>query len=182
MSQKRKRGQTMVEMAMVAPIFFVLLTAVFDFGRAAYTWSVLGAAAREGGRVSVVNGPGALLPTDDTVINAAKNFGFGLALSGAVNGASTCTHGRTTSPLTPAPSTANTGYIYIVPASGTANSPAGGGGAQGAGCNAVVRVGPDATALKVVIVYKFVPFTPFANQFMNNGLTFTASSVMYTEY
>jgi len=179
MSRKRKRAQALVEIAMVAPMLFILLTAVFDFGRAAYTWSVLAAAAREGGRISVPNGPAAVLPTDDTVINQTRSMAFGIALTGAA-----CVHGQSSGTLTPAPATANTGYIYILPvgASTNPNSPAGTSGSVSAGCNPISTVSADATALEVVIVYRFVPFTPFASQFMNNGITMTASSVMYTEY
>ena len=45
----------MVEFALVIPIFLVLLVAVFDLGRAVFSYNSLTNAAREGARLAIVN-------------------------------------------------------------------------------------------------------------------------------
>src|SRR5436190_19629265 len=50
------RGQALVEFAFVAPIFFLLLFAIIDFGRYVYYVQVLDNAAREGARYAIVHG------------------------------------------------------------------------------------------------------------------------------
>jgi Flp pilus assembly protein TadG len=67
-SRKRRRrlgnsGQALVEFAIVAPILLLLIMGIVDFGRAFYTYYVLVDAAREGGRVAAVHGPGTTLAT-----------------------------------------------------------------------------------------------------------------------
>ncbi len=47
-------GQSLVEFAMVLPLFLVLLFALVDFGRAFYGWLVITNAAREGARAGAV--------------------------------------------------------------------------------------------------------------------------------
>jgi Flp pilus assembly protein TadG len=58
MSQRntgRHRGQALVEVALVIPIFLLLLVAVVDLGRAVFSYNSLTNAAREGARIAVVN-------------------------------------------------------------------------------------------------------------------------------
>lgn len=50
----RSRGQAMVEFALVAPILFLMLFAVVDFGRYVYTANGLNEAAREAARAGSV--------------------------------------------------------------------------------------------------------------------------------
>ena len=52
----RRRGQALVEFALVAPIFFLLLFAIIDFGRYVYYVQILNNAAREGARYAIVHG------------------------------------------------------------------------------------------------------------------------------
>src|SRR5256885_7822484 len=52
---KRNRGQAMVEFAVVIPIFLLMLIALFDFGRAVFSYNTLTNAAREGARFAIVN-------------------------------------------------------------------------------------------------------------------------------
>src|ERR1700730_1322655 len=47
---RMKRGQSLVEMAMVAPFLIMTLLMMIDCGRAAYTYATLAGAAREGAR------------------------------------------------------------------------------------------------------------------------------------
>ncbi len=59
LSQSRKRratrGQALVEMALVLPIFLLLLTGLFDLGRGVFAYNTLTNAAREGARMAIVN-------------------------------------------------------------------------------------------------------------------------------
>ena len=59
----RQRGQALAEFALVAPIFFLLLFAIIDFGRYVYYVQILNNAAREGARYAIVHGSLSLSPT-----------------------------------------------------------------------------------------------------------------------
>jgi TadE-like protein len=52
----RDRGQTLVEFAIVIPIFLTLLMGVVDFGRVVWAQSSLASAAREAARFAIVHG------------------------------------------------------------------------------------------------------------------------------
>ena len=52
----RSRGQSLVEFALVIPIFLVLLMAIVDIGRAIWAQNSVAAAAREGARYAIVHG------------------------------------------------------------------------------------------------------------------------------
>ncbi|HEX5826850.1 MAG TPA: TadE/TadG family type IV pilus assembly protein [Candidatus Limnocylindrales bacterium] len=49
------RGQALVEFALVIPIFLLVLVALFDLGRAVFSYNTLTNAAREGARMAIVN-------------------------------------------------------------------------------------------------------------------------------
>ena len=79
------RAQALVEFAIVAPIFFLILFAVIDFGRYVYYTQVLNNAAREGTRYAIVHGENGLPPTgppDDPtgadVIEVVRNYAVGV--------------------------------------------------------------------------------------------------------
>jgi hypothetical protein len=57
----RTRGQALVEFALVAPFFFILLFSIVEFGRAIYYIQILNSAAREGARYAIVHGNEATL-------------------------------------------------------------------------------------------------------------------------
>ena len=83
---KRRLGQALAEFAIVAPIFFLVLFAVIDFGRYVYYVQVLNNAAREGARYAIVHGALALPPRtgppDDPsgsrVISVVRNYATGV--------------------------------------------------------------------------------------------------------
>jgi Flp pilus assembly protein TadG len=54
-SAHRSHGQALVEFALVIPIFLLLLVALFDLGRAVFSYNTLTNAAREGARMAIVN-------------------------------------------------------------------------------------------------------------------------------
>jgi hypothetical protein len=51
----RSAGQSLVEFALILPIFVLLMLAVFDFGRGIYTYNGLSEAAREIARTAIVD-------------------------------------------------------------------------------------------------------------------------------
>jgi Flp pilus assembly protein TadG len=52
---RSRRGQALVEFALVIPIFLLVLVAIFDLGRAVFAYNTLTNAAREGARIAIVN-------------------------------------------------------------------------------------------------------------------------------
>jgi hypothetical protein len=56
----RSRGQALAEFALVAPIFFLILFSIIDFGRYVYYVQILNNAAREGARYAIVHGSNGL--------------------------------------------------------------------------------------------------------------------------
>jgi hypothetical protein len=62
-SGDRSIGQAMVEFALIAPIFFLILFSIIDFGRAVYYIQALNNAAREGARYAIVHGGNSLTPS-----------------------------------------------------------------------------------------------------------------------
>ncbi len=56
MDRRRSRGQTLVEFALVIPIFLSLLMGIADLGRVVWAYNSLASAAREGARFAIVHG------------------------------------------------------------------------------------------------------------------------------
>lgn len=54
-TRRQSRGQTMVEFALLLPIFILVLVGIFDAGRAVYAYHTVNNAAREGGRQAIVD-------------------------------------------------------------------------------------------------------------------------------
>lgn len=67
-SRSGERGQAMVEFGLIVIIFFLLVSGIFDFGRALNGWVVLSNAAREGARQAAVG------KCDSDVTAAARGF------------------------------------------------------------------------------------------------------------
>jgi Flp pilus assembly protein TadG len=77
-SRSSRRGQSLVEFALVFPIAIILLMAVFDVGRAVFAFNGLTNAAREGARLAIVNQDEALIEqriTDMTFATGVANVG-----------------------------------------------------------------------------------------------------------
>jgi len=82
---RRQRGQSMVEMALVLPLFLVIVMATIDFGWALRSYIVLTNSAREGARVGaigaseadiqtrVVSKSAGLLETADVTVTNAQS-------------------------------------------------------------------------------------------------------------
>ena len=59
-TRRRPAGQAMVEFALVAPMFFLLLFGIVEAGRFIFYYENLSHAAREGARFAIVNGANTL--------------------------------------------------------------------------------------------------------------------------
>lgn len=64
--RKGEHGQALVEMALVLPLFFLLLFGVIEMGRVGYAYITVTNATREGGRVATLGG------TDDQIMTSIK--------------------------------------------------------------------------------------------------------------
>lgn len=53
--RRRARGQSLVEFALILPIFLLMIMGVVDFGRAIYAYNAVSNAAREGARLLIVD-------------------------------------------------------------------------------------------------------------------------------
>jgi Flp pilus assembly protein TadG len=81
-ARKDRRGQALVEFALVFPILMLMLLGLFDMGRAVFTYNTITNAAREGVRLAIVNQDEAkvelrarnLAPTADGVANPVAVF------------------------------------------------------------------------------------------------------------
>ena len=93
----RGRGQALAEFAIVAPIFFLMLFGLIDFGRYVYYVQVLNNAAREAARYAIVHGGQSLNPSGpaapgttsndvagNNVIAVAKQYAIGVIGSSSV--------------------------------------------------------------------------------------------------
>lgn len=60
-ARPRARGQALVEFALVAPVFFLLLFAIIEGGRFILYYETLNNATREGARFAIVNGSNSLI-------------------------------------------------------------------------------------------------------------------------
>jgi len=53
--RRTRRGQTLVEFALILPVFILLLVGLFDTARLIYAYNTVNNAAREGGRQAIVD-------------------------------------------------------------------------------------------------------------------------------
>lgn len=150
---QRRGGQSMVEFAILAPIFFLLLLGTIDLGRAIYIYNTISDAAREGTRAAVpFDTP---LPTNATVVGAVQSkLGGGFSLTTDPCLASPPCATPTT------PTTPNTGYIWYSSGIGT----------------------PGRQPVTVKISFLFQPWVPVVRDAAGNGVVISAQSTMVTEY
>jgi Flp pilus assembly protein TadG len=71
-----RRGQSLVEFALVLPVLIVVLMAIFDFGFGIYTYNVLSNAAREGARYGII-----ATKTDTQIKNTVISKAVGVPLN-----------------------------------------------------------------------------------------------------
>jgi Flp pilus assembly protein TadG len=76
--RKYRRGAAVVEFAVVAPIFFLMVFGMIEFGRMVMVQQIITNASREGARVAVLDGT-----TASAVSTQVQNYLTGSAVSGA---------------------------------------------------------------------------------------------------
>ena len=155
-TRRRSRAQSMVEFAVLAPIFFLLLIGTIDLGRAIYIYNSISDAAREGARASIPQNVATLSNPNSVVLAAADSkLGGGFSLSVDPNS------GTSTDPNTAqTPGTPNTGYLWY---------------------SSGIGFGYHRT-ITVKITYFFQPWVPIVSQAAGNKIMLTAVSSMQTEY
>jgi len=104
---RHKRGQSLVELALVLPVLLIILMGVFDAGRMIYAYNALSNAAREAGRTAIVN------QDPQAVRNRAAQQATALGLPTADPGS--C-------PSAGGPTTAATGTCFVLAGAGGAGS------------------------------------------------------------
>jgi Flp pilus assembly protein TadG len=87
--RRSRRGQALVEFALVAPIFCLILFSIIEAGRFIFFYEVLNNAAREGARYAIVHGENSFDPTGPPhdpsgadVIARVRQAAFGVLGSG----------------------------------------------------------------------------------------------------
>ena len=152
---RRHTGQSMVEFAILAPIFFLLLLGTIDMGRAVYIYNTISDAAREGTRAAIpFDTP---LPTNAAVVAAVQSKlggGFTLQVDAACAGIAAGGSCPTV------PTVPNTGFIWYGPGVGT----------------------PGRGPVTVKISFLFQPWIPVVRDAAGNGVVISAQSTMVTEY
>ena len=160
---RSKRGQSMVEFAVLAPIFFLLLLGTIDLGRAVYTYNTISDAAREAARTAVPfecqNQTGLSCP----VVAAATSRlggGFDLVVDPCVTARAPSNNSCPTVDTATANPPSNTGYIWVSPNIG--------------------QSGHQQVTVKVT--FEFQPWIPVVRDAAGQGVALTAVSSMVTEY
>jgi Flp pilus assembly protein TadG len=81
--RKRQEGQAIVEFALIAPIFLLLVFGVVEFGRAWNVYQTLTDAVREGARTAAVANPAVTVDTVAARMNA-NMYSAGLDTASAI--------------------------------------------------------------------------------------------------
>ncbi len=163
----RQRGVALVEFALVAGLFLLVVTTLFDVGKGVYVKNTLDASARDGARVAITLSS----PTLKQIQTAVQNH------SADVSFATGC-------PFSSSPSSQplpqdNKGEIYLnlMPSGGNP-----GNEIDTSKCTSIPATAQNNQAFTVTIVYSYKPITPFVAQFVKGGVKLVSSSTMTTEY
>lgn len=70
-------GQSLVEFALILPIFLLFLFGIIDLGRGVYAYNTIQNAAREGTRVAIVD------QNEDVIVDEVQQHSVGLGLDDA---------------------------------------------------------------------------------------------------
>jgi Flp pilus assembly protein TadG len=72
--RRGERGQAIVEVALILPVFILILVGLFDIGRAVYDFNTISNASREAVRVAIVDQDCAYI--QDQAVNRAVSLGL----------------------------------------------------------------------------------------------------------
>jgi len=177
-------GQAMVELVLVAPILFLVLLGIVDFGRAIAYDNEVTNAAREGARVAILasnpcntiiaNSHGDCSTTSGTGVTVCQAIQNEAPLVGASQWAS-CVDGIQIKPFPPCTtnctSYSNKAYVET-DSSASCTTPGSLSTPRQAGHNAI----------KVTVVYYFRPLTALLTPFFNNGFFLSSSTCARQEW
>jgi len=172
----------MVEFAVVAPVLFLMLFLLIDFGRLVYTYGAISWATREGARLA------SLIPqqySDCAILQRVESVGRGFPITADPNSVkgNSDPNASPPGPVAPTPPLPGQGFVYIYPA--VAASPPD----AGANCNGVPAGLPRPQAggtpplrnVAVQVQYGYQPLIPLISSFVPN-ITVRIISVVRTEY
>ncbi len=165
-AKESQDAQSVVEFALMAPMFFLLVLGIVDFGRAIYFYNGIAHGAREAARYAVARDN--LAQNDITARQQAQLDLFSMPVDSCsqVNG-DLCA----TPPASSA--TPNMTYVAVSPPWDQR---------QTYQNNAAVAGQTTNYPLTVTLTFYFQPATPLIAQLVGNAITLTASSTMMTEY
>jgi Flp pilus assembly protein TadG len=132
-------GASVVEFALILPLFLLLVLGMVDFGRAYSLQLSLTEAAREGVRGIALREPGSSAATAQTATCAAIPTGCGTGAAAVAVAVVLCPSGVLSSPVPNAQVTATKPFTFLTPGLGTLANLAkrGGGSTLGGGFNLV---------------------------------------------
>jgi len=167
-------GQSLVELALVLPIFMLVLFGLFDVGKLVYTNSALSQAAREGARLAAaeaawISVPGAACVSDASAITGARPgahvcppdvSSFKSDVSDAVHRMAV-----TLGPIADLHLSCNAGDVADPAPSGDWTESLGGNGCQDSSGSAISSSGD---LVSVRLEYTYQPFTPIISSFLGS--------------
>jgi len=166
----RQRSQALVEFAMVAPIFLLVVFSAVDISRLLYAYTAISSAARDGARTASLSGS---LFSDCQIITEVEAVGQGFPVrmdpNSIVGNSDPNNPSGALQPGTPPP---NVGYAYIWPAVATGDPP-------DSNCDSSSQraISPTVKHVAVEVQYHFIPLLPFVNAFAPNIIVKTVSVV-----
>ena len=161
-----QRGQSLVEFAIVIPLFLLILFGVVDAGRYVYMSSVLSQAAREGARLAAVEASWLGNPTSDPSCNQPGGPVCPTNLAALTTDATNAAN-RMVAPF----GSISTLYISCYPA-GSAPT-----GAWTSGTACTKNSGATGNIVSVRVLLTFTPITPVIAQIIGN-ITMSGSATM----
>jgi Flp pilus assembly protein TadG len=162
--RRGQNAQAMVEFALLAPMFFLLLFGLVDFGRAIYFYNSIAHGAREAARYAIALDNGG---ATDVAIRQQARFDL---FSVPVDASTSCSPDLC---AVPAPAVPNQAYVQVSPSYDARQTLDGS------------AVNPGITThypLTVTVTFYFRPITPIISQLVGNSLTLIGQSTMVTEY
>jgi Flp pilus assembly protein TadG len=167
MRRNGRNAQSMVEFALVAPLFFILLMGVFDFGRAIFYYNQLAHAAREAARYAIVLDNEN--QTDVQIRSQAQVDMFTVLMDSCTS----ATPGDLCTPVPPASAAVGTVYVSVSPAYDARVAIQGQAAVSGSTRNYPVTV---------TLYYIFQPSVPVIQQLVGSKIRLSASSTVITQY
>lgn len=167
MRRNGRGAQSLVEFALVAPIFFVLLMGVFDFGRAIFFYNQLAHASREAARFAIV-----LDNQNQTDVQIRANAQTEL-FSVLMDSCTSATPGDLCTPVPPMSAAVGTVYVSVSPAYDARVARQSQAAVSGSTRNYPVTV---------TLFYTFQPSVPLIQQIVGSNLQLWASTTMITQY